>query len=301
VALLDENGLARNTGDIEADIEAALTVWDAGTEINEIPGIGGNQAPRQVGSTGAADPIDLIRPYIDATNDLAGEGLNGFLDVEIVNGGTPGDFTVTVTNNSGGSAYGVAGRLSPILYVVHDDTAALFEQAAGASLGLEELAEDGDPTSLFSEVEALGAAVSDFAIVDTPDGGVQGALSDGETYSFDITASADFPLLSFAGMVAPSNDTFAAFGPGGVSLFNGVTPLTDEELATAVAGALAAWDAGTEANQAGGRGRDMVPFQAAPGDGLAEGTGIVRNAETDPVWTYPEAARLISVTVSPVR
>lgn len=51
VELFDKNGNALN-----GDVTDKLLLWDAGTETNEEPGIGANQAPRQkMANTGAAE------------------------------------------------------------------------------------------------------------------------------------------------------------------------------------------------------------------------------------------------------
>ena len=42
----------------ERDVTNEFRFWDAGTEVNEAPGIGPNQAPRQAGpDTGAAEGV----------------------------------------------------------------------------------------------------------------------------------------------------------------------------------------------------------------------------------------------------
>jgi len=47
---------------ISGDVTAQVELWDSGTEANEIPGVGLNQAPRQSGpNTGAADPDNTVR------------------------------------------------------------------------------------------------------------------------------------------------------------------------------------------------------------------------------------------------
>lgn len=51
IALFDAKGMP-----IKGDITSQLYLWDAGTEVNEEPGLGANQAPRQSGpNTGAAE------------------------------------------------------------------------------------------------------------------------------------------------------------------------------------------------------------------------------------------------------
>ena len=60
IALFDENGLPR-TGNLVA--EAPL--WDAGTEVDEEPGIGENQAPRQAEANTGAEEGGVVRLIAD--------------------------------------------------------------------------------------------------------------------------------------------------------------------------------------------------------------------------------------------
>lgn len=53
IELFDKNG-----GELTGDITEKLLLWDAGTEINQAPGIGADQAPRQKSAnTGAAESL----------------------------------------------------------------------------------------------------------------------------------------------------------------------------------------------------------------------------------------------------
>jgi hypothetical protein len=59
IALFDASGKP-----LSRDITGDLSLWDAGTEVNEEPGLGANQAPRQPApNTGTAErkPIRLVR------------------------------------------------------------------------------------------------------------------------------------------------------------------------------------------------------------------------------------------------
>ena len=48
--------LFRNGRPVSGDVTRAVTLWDAGTELNQEPGVGADQAPRQKGpNTGAAE------------------------------------------------------------------------------------------------------------------------------------------------------------------------------------------------------------------------------------------------------
>jgi hypothetical protein len=295
VPMRDGAGMPRDDEDIEADILATLGVWDAGTEANEVPGVGPNQAPNQAApGDGPDDTNPVIRRYNDITNDLSGDNAGGFISIAVSESG--GDYTFTVTNTSGSTAY--PGVITPMVYAVHDDTVMPFEIGVMASPGLEMLAEDGDASGLVSDLQG----VADFAAVaNMPVGAMMpGPLFPGDQYEFTVTPDATNRFLSIASMAVPSNDTFLAFDPGGVALINAVgTPLTPEAVAATIATQLSAWDAGTENNQAGAAGRDMAPFQAAANTGVSEGTGVVRNADDELVWPVPDSANIIRVTVGP--
>lgn len=70
----DENGidLFDNSGmQLTGDITSQLKLWDSGTEINEEPGLGGNQAPRQSGAnSGNMDSDNNVRMTMDEFNNL---------------------------------------------------------------------------------------------------------------------------------------------------------------------------------------------------------------------------------------
>ncbi|MDE2811364.1 MAG: spondin domain-containing protein [Gemmatimonadota bacterium] len=59
-----ETGIALFTDDglpISGDITDQIGLWDAGTEVNEEPGVGENQAPRQAGANTGADEGGAVR------------------------------------------------------------------------------------------------------------------------------------------------------------------------------------------------------------------------------------------------
>ena len=291
IALLDFGGDPRPITAIEADIRRSLALWDAGTEANEVPGVGPNQAPRQpAADTGDADPNTAVRLYNDATNDLAGGLAGGFAGMTIEHGTDPLSFVVTLNNTSDTTAY--PGILTPVAYAVHDATASFFQVGDPASAGIEALAEDGDPAILLAALGGL-AAVSDSGAAGA------GPIIAGGSFTFNVTASAATPLLSIASMVVPSNDTFLAFGPGGIALLDANGDRRSEaDLAADVAAELIAWDAGTEQNQAGAGGPDQAPRQTGPNTGADEGSGLVRQVN-DPVWDYPQSNEVVRITIEP--
>jgi hypothetical protein len=291
VALLDESGMLRSLDDINADVRRAAAVWDAGTEANEVPGVGLNQPPRQAGpNTGPNDPNNAVRRYADGANDPAGPGLGGLVDVSIVaaDGTLTGSFTITVTNNSDMTAY--PGLFTPVLWATHNPTASLFTTGEMASAELESLAEDGDASALLAVLNAspdVGAA------------GVAGAapIAPGSSEVFSVMLDSDHRYLSLASMLVNSNDTFLAFGPGGIELLDEMgQPRSNEDIAADVEAHLMAWDAGTEHNQAGAAGPDQ-PLHGGPDTGADEGDGTVRMLD-DAVWRYPALSDALRVTIT---
>jgi hypothetical protein len=53
---------------LEGDITDQILLWDAGTEVDQTPGEGADQAPRQAGpNTGEAEngPVELVEDFTD--------------------------------------------------------------------------------------------------------------------------------------------------------------------------------------------------------------------------------------------
>jgi hypothetical protein len=66
IALFDDDG-APISGDISAD----FSMWDAGTEVNEVLGAGPNQAPRQPAPNTGADESGVVQPADSGLNPQA--------------------------------------------------------------------------------------------------------------------------------------------------------------------------------------------------------------------------------------
>ncbi|MFV1980978.1 MAG: spondin domain-containing protein, partial [Rhodothermia bacterium] len=155
-----EDGISLYADDgtpVEGDVTDQIMLWDAGTEINQEPGVGPDQAQRQSGpNTGDDDPDNTVRlvndgfTYPDVADVVAVSVMN--------NGGT--NFTVRIKNVSTGTTLKPsdgtmqAVPLAPGAFVVHSSTAPLFTSGeADRDLGLEAVAEDGNPVPLS---ESLG-------------------------------------------------------------------------------------------------------------------------------------------------
>lgn len=76
IALFDTTGKA-----ISGDVSSQVKLWDAGTEADETPGLGANQAPRQTGpNTGDIDSNTLVRAV---TGDSKPNTTNAIIKVTV--------------------------------------------------------------------------------------------------------------------------------------------------------------------------------------------------------------------------
>ena len=127
---------------ISGDVTSQISLYDAGTEIDQTPGSGEDQAPRQAGpDTGADDPDTTVR-LVDTDVPSVEE-----LIAVTVTPATDGEFSVRIENISDASAF--ATPLAPGAFAVHTDGEPLFTLGeADRGEGLAALAEDGDPSTL---------------------------------------------------------------------------------------------------------------------------------------------------------
>ena len=140
IALYDANGAP-----ISGDVTHQVALWDAGTEGDEALGSGANQAPRQAGpDTGSDDPTNEVRQVL--VDGLP--AVNELVDVDVTALGN-GRFHLRIQNVSGNSSFSTP--LAPGVGVVHTNPAPLFVNGqADWGVGLEALAEDGNPAALAS-------------------------------------------------------------------------------------------------------------------------------------------------------
>ena len=149
---------------------------------------------------------------------------------------SPYNFTITYTNLSN-------NVLTPAPFITHNGGFDLFTAGERASSELEILAENG----MTSGVETLVASgQANGTVLDSTIAINGGPVLPGASVTFNILADSEHNLLSFASMLAFSNDSFIgwATGDGAVSLFSGETPL----LNSYVISGDQVWDAGTELN-----------------------------------------------------
>jgi hypothetical protein len=155
LSLYDGNGAA-----VTGDVTGSINLWDAGTEVNEEPGVGGNQPPRQTGPNTGGDENGNVELVSDVNDGFTYPSDETVIKVSLAHdGGTM--FTLTIENISGGST--LPSPLAPGVWGVHGASAMLFTQGAAAPTGLEGLAEDGANQDIVDAVAANTGYASPFA------------------------------------------------------------------------------------------------------------------------------------------
>ena len=327
----DEEGLAlwEDGSPVSGDITAQIHLWDAGTEVNQAPGVGSDQAPRQSGpDTGTVEEGEVR--MVDDGFDYGEVGNLIAVTITPVESAAGTRFTVNIANLDDSTT-----PLAPGVWAVHAEGAPLFAMGEmDRGEGLEDLAEDGNP-GLLAEALVMesgvntilapgvwvihrdadplfamgemdrGEGLEDLAedgnpgllaealgveVFNTPAGAEgPGPVLPGGAYEFSVMARPG-DRLSFATMFVQSNDLF--FGPKGegIDLFGPGSSVERD-----VTAQIYLWDAGTEVNQLPGGGADQAPRQSGADTGMEEG-GSVRMV--DDGFGYPGAGDAIRVTIS---
>ena len=186
VEVFDAMGMA-----LSGDITDQIYLWDAGTELDQEPGLGADQAPRQGGAnTGAADTDTAVRLATDAFGNLP--AVSDAIQVTLTHLGDT-EFRIRIANISAADLLMTSGGgtapvlLAPGAWTVGSGMNALFTVGQpDAGQGLEGLAEDGD-------VSGLGTAL-------TAETGLTGPIAPG-AYAVHGVSSA----LLMAGAMDPGN------------------------------------------------------------------------------------------------
>jgi len=209
-----------------------------------------------------------------------GSGLEGLAEV-----GDPSSLAVHLDMNSG-----YVSPLAPGAWAVHSSTSMPIFMTGSPDLGegLEDLAENGDPTALAA---MLGGkfGVSASGAFNTPVGASgPGALLPGNSYEFTFDAE-EGEHLSFATMLVHSNDLFYSPSETGIPLFTGGSPLSGD-----ITSNIMLYDAGTEVNELPGVG----PHQPARLNGGTDENGNV--AIVNDGFTYPAVSSVVKITITPM-
>lgn len=292
---------------VTGDITANLYVWDGGTEVDQEPGVGEDQAPRQAGpNTGADDPDNTVRMVTDR---MASDTVS----VMLTHDGSA--FTLTISNTSESSS--LPTPLAPGVGVVHGGGEPLFTDGQpDRGEGLEALAEDGDPSGLVASLEAMSGVTTPLApgvaaVIDmeqtvftpgAPDDGHglealaedgdpaayaewtrgtvfavpsgatdPGPLFPGQSYTVEVEALTG-QYLTLETMFVQSNDWFFSLGAAGIPLFDA----SGAPIGGDITDLVTLWDAGTEIDQTPGVGPDQAPRQAGPNTGADDPDANIR-------------------------
>ncbi|MBD0403178.1 spondin domain-containing protein [Flammeovirga sp. EKP202] len=319
IALYDDDGNA-----LTGDITSHFYLWDAGTEVNEEPGVGTNQAPRQSGpDTGTAEN-GVVKLISEVNDGYTYPAKDDVINVSIKHdGGTM--FTVTVSNVSANAS--VPTPFAPGNWVVHSKGQyPLFQKDQAASEGLEDLAEDGGTDVLSTAFASMTGLVSPFAPgaysvgnantiftlgaaptsefemltedgnpsgftnhFNTPEGASAPApIFPGEKYSFTFTAM-DGDMLSMATMLVQSNDWVLGFD--NIKLFNNGSPISGD-----ISNQLILIDGGSEVDEYAGAGPYQAPRQPGPNSGMTEDGTI--EVEGSPSSNLLANSEMLRVTIT---
>jgi len=142
-------------------------------------------------------------------------------------------FEITIENVS-------SNVLTPTAFITSNSSFDVFDQGAAASAEVELMAEGGVLDGYDDLVAAAGANVLGYEKT------MGGPIMPGESRTITIEADMDRRFLTFASMLAISNDAFigTAYGDGELDLFHNGQPL----FADFTVSWLDVWDAGTEVN-----------------------------------------------------
>lgn len=315
--LYDENGNA-----VTGDITAQIDLWDAGTEINEAPGEGPNQAPRQTGANTGEIENGLVQLIENVQDGFTYPQVNEMVEVSLTHdGGTM--FTLTINNISGNSA--IPSPFAPGVWVINSaNQTPLFQTGVAASIGLERIAEDGDNAMMDANISSRSGLVSPFAPgaygINMPvfingqasastlealaeDGNPTGftnafaiptgasnpaPIFPGGAYTFSFSAK-EGDLLSFATMLVQSNDWFV--GANELALFINGTAISGD-----ITNRVNLYESGTELDEYPGAGGNQAPRQSGPNTGVEE-SGVVSSIAT-PILNVPSVANMVKITIS---
>ena len=249
--------------------------------MNQEPGIGPDQAPRQSSPNTGEEENGLVLDTNDVNDGLMYPEVAEAVQVTLNPVPEPVTFRVRIENvSSPGTLQPSDGSMqavpiSPGVWVVHvQDTPIFSAGELEIRQGLEGVAEDGRVAQLASTIVNQPGVLS-AGFFDTPVGAAHPvqAIGPGEAFEFEVMARPPGYLrdgtgaalvaigvasLSFAAMFVASNDWFFTSAEMGIPLF-------DEEgnpIRGDVTDQIRLWDAGTEMNEEPGVGQNQAPRQA---------------------------------------
>lgn len=190
---------------------------------------------------------------------------------------------------------GVTYPASPGVWVVNTQgTNPLFtEGVADYGDGIEAIAEDGNVAVLGANIFNL-SGVTDGAIMNTPVGSSNpGPILPGSSYQFTFDAQVG-DNLSFANMLAATNDVFIGTSDEGIALFDA----NGNAVSGDVTSSIYFWDAGTELNEEPAIGPNTVTNQTGSDTGIDENQPVQLLSNVNDGFMYPSVNSVIRVTIT---
>uniref|UniRef100_UPI00321773F8 spondin domain-containing protein n=1 Tax=uncultured Draconibacterium sp. TaxID=1573823 RepID=UPI00321773F8 len=311
-----EGGISLYSGGapINGDITSEIMLWDAGTQVNQMPGPGNphngadeNGVVRTMADANMTDMYDYGSVGTNLQATIAYNGNSMFsVTINVLGGSTTaispvawvvhsdgqmpvftegmadygmGLETLAETGNPGPlSQYlvwhsGYVSPIAPVLWVLHDkkDMPVFTEGTPDYGLGLETLAETGNPGPLYESLMTAGYETG-FQV-----GPTNPPLFPGEMLSFTFEGHVG-QSLSIASMLGASNDIFFSTGDEGIKLSNGDDPKDLTHF-------IELYDAGTEVNE----------YPGAQTQANTVENGNVRKVDDGLPW--PDVSKIIKVTI----
>ncbi|MFT3697143.1 MAG: spondin domain-containing protein [Kofleriaceae bacterium] len=214
-------------------------------------------------------PVWAVHPEVLGSPIFREKG--GPTDQSMIAFAEDGDNTQLVSHLMGRTGEGTP--LGKAVYAIHQSGQPLYTPGEkDRGLGLEQLAEDGDPTRIAASLAADHTVSQSDKLVAPFNTGVQGPLQPGDKFELFLEPQPG-DRLSFASMFGTSNDWFFATQSDGVPFFN--------DDGTHVVGQIpiVLLDLGTEVDEPLRYGPDTGPMQSSPGQGAADPNPMVRGVD----------------------
>ncbi len=272
----------------ERDVTDLLFLWNAGTEIDQAPGQGLLQAPRQ-GAPGSGPAEGTLRHFTESTRALP--LARDLIKVRVAASGA--SYIITIENVAEARGL-VLTSMSPIFWAVHDGSFQLFENATSQRApGLEELAENGNARALVDSNQNTAGVLAA--------GVTEGRLEPEQSVSITVTPDPAHPSLTLASAIIEANDAFVASENGVLLLDSSGAAREPSAIEADLARMLGVWDAGTEANEVPGAGVNQIARQGGTSSGAADSDERVRRyADATNDFAGERAGGYVEVTVTHV-
>lgn len=157
----EDDGLAlyNNGTMVTGDVTSQISLWDAGTEVNEMPGSGPNQPMNQAGPNTGMDENGTVRNISGVMDGFTYPMVSSTIKVTLTAGSLPNEIVVKIENLAGSST-----PIAPGVWTIHESGNPIFkENTNDIGKGLEALAEDGNPGGIAAKNQDESGVNTPFA------------------------------------------------------------------------------------------------------------------------------------------